>query len=159
MATGEQENWRSGQEDEARGDHGSGHQLGTRPSSHLQVGSQAGPLAVYQFYGIQFQDYLASHPQQPLALNSSDGAVGDGSRRNNVETFHAHIPHDDKIQAVSNPGVGRGNAFRKPKLDGGPIGNGQCGRNRTSLLGRNPRHEEHGEQDISRYLAEKRTGH
>src|ERR1035437_6667745 len=158
MATGEQKNWRSGQEDEAGGDHACGHQLGTGAAFHVHAGTQPDLIAVYQFYGIEFQGHLASHSPQPPALNASDAAVGDGSRGNNRETGDVYISYHDKIQVVANPGVGRGNAFGKLKLDGGSIGNGQSGRNRTSFLGRNPRHEKHREQDISGYFAEIRAG-
>ena len=68
------------------------------PSFHLHARTQPDLIAVNQFYGIEFQGYLASDSQQPPALNSSDRAAGHGSGRNNRETSNVHISHDDKIQ-------------------------------------------------------------
>ena len=66
VATGEQENRRGGQEDQAGGDHGCGHQLGTGASFDLHVCTQPDPIAVDQFYGIEFQGHFASDAQEPL---------------------------------------------------------------------------------------------
>src|ERR1035441_4093575 len=155
VATGEQENRRGGQKDQGSGDHGCGHQLGTGASFYFLASTQADPIAVDQLYRIEFQGYFAANSQDSPALNSSDGAASHGSGWNDSEASKVHISHHDKIQEVSNVGVGRGNAFGKSKLNGSTVWNGQPGRNRSHLLGRETRHEKHREQDVSRYFVER----
>ena len=125
VATDEHENRRCRQEDHSGGDHRCRHQLGTGASFHFHAGTQPDPIAVDQFYRIEFQGYVASHSQKPLVLNSSDRTAGHGSGRNHGEAFDAHISHHDKIQEVSHARVRRGNTFGKLKLDGSSIWNGQ----------------------------------
>src|SRR5580704_12637207 len=123
MTGGEQENRRSGQEDQARDDHCSNHKLGAGAALYFLRSMQPDPITVGQLHRIELQGYLAPNSQKVPAFNSSDRTTGHCSSLNDGEASNAHISHDNKIQGVSNAGMGRRNAFGESEFDRSAVWN------------------------------------